>query len=108
MFLFKTLRTFLRDKDYQDLLITTTIIIGLGGIAYHYIEGWSWIDSIYFSIITLTTIGYGDYSPQTDMGKIFTIFYILIGVGVILGFVNTVFNHYTNMKTDQKNSQKTD
>lgn len=43
-------------------------------------------NSLYFSVITLTTIGYGDFSPQTDLGKMFTLVYIVIGVALILGF----------------------
>ena len=103
MYLLNIVLSFLRDKEYRKLLGITTIIIGLGTVFYHYIEGWSWIDAAYFSVITLTTIGYGDFSPATDLGKLFTIGYIIIGVGVILGFVNAVYHHY---KTKQKiNSQ---
>jgi len=56
----------LQDKEYRDLLLTTAVILALGSTAYHYIEGWSWVDSLYFSVITLTTIRYGDFSPVTD------------------------------------------
>lgn len=100
MLVFRTLVSFFKDKNYRDLLITTNLIIAFGSIVYHYLEGWSWIDSIYFSIITLTTIGYGDFSPQTDEGKLFTIFYIIIGVGIILSFVNTVYTHYNSVKLE--------
>ena len=99
MYLLNIVLSFLRDKEYRKLLGITTVIIGLGTDFYHYIEGWSWIDAAYFSVITLTTIGYGDFSPATDLGKLFTIGYIIIGVGVILGFVNAVYHHY---KTQNK------
>mgnify|MGYP000418659054 CR=1 FL=1 len=99
MIFFKTLFSFFQDKQYRDLLLTSLIILGLGSVVYHFLEGWSWLDSIYFSIITLTTIGYGDFSPQTDGGKLFTIFYILIGIGIILSFVNTLYNHYNHFKS---------
>lgn len=102
-FLFiRTLVSFLRNDDYRDLLITTFITLAIGSAVYHYLEGWSWLDCIYFSIITLTTVGYGDFSPQTDEGKLFTIVYILIGVGIILSFINTVYSHYKDVKTDDK------
>ena len=94
MQLLKTILAFLRDEEYRNLLIITIIIISLGTVFYHYVEGWSWIDSAYFSVITLTTIGYGDFSPVTDLGKLFTIGYITIGIGIILGFINTVYHHY--------------
>ena len=94
MYLFNIILSFLQDKEYRQLLGITLIILAIGTINYHYLEGWSWIDALYFSIITLTTIGYGDFSPQTTAGKLFTIAYIILGIGIILGFINTVFQHY--------------
>lgn len=91
--------SFLKDEEYRQLLITTLAILALGTVVYRYLEGWNWIDSLYFSVITLTTIGYGDFSPQTDAGKLFTIFYILIGIGIILSFIDTVHNHYKDLKS---------
>ncbi|MGB0255380.1 MAG: potassium channel family protein, partial [Flavobacteriaceae bacterium] len=70
------------------------------------IEGWSWLDSLYFSVITLTTIGYGDFSPQTNLGKLFTMAYIIIGVALILGFVNTLFLHYKEETIKKRNQKK--
>ncbi len=103
MLFIRTIISFLKDEEYRDLLLTTMVILAFGSAVYHYLEGWRWIDCIYFSVITLTTIGYGDFSPQTDGGKLFTIFYILMGIGIILSFVNTVYNHYNDIKTDNKN-----
>lgn len=94
MIFFKTILSFLRDEDYRNLLLTTFMIIGFGSVVYRYLEGWSWLDSVYFCVITLTTVGYGDFSPQTDAGKLFTLLYIVIGIGVILTFINTVYTHY--------------
>lgn len=106
-FLFiRTLISFLKNDDYRDLLITTFITLAVGSVVYHYLEGWNWIDCIYFSIITLTTVGYGDFSPQTDAGKIFTIIYIIMGVGIILSFINTVYTHYRDVKSDDKAPRK--
>ena len=59
----------------------------MGTVVYHYLEGWSWIDSLYFSIITLTTIGYGIFRLDRCW-RLFTIGYILLGIGVILGFIS--------------------
>lgn len=94
MYLVNIILYFLRNNEYRKLLLITSIIIGFGTTFYHYIEVWSWIDAAYFSVITLTTIGYGDFSLATDLGKLFTIGYIVIGVDVILGFINAVYHHY--------------
>uniref|UniRef100_UPI004049B4EF potassium channel family protein n=1 Tax=Flavobacterium sp. TaxID=239 RepID=UPI004049B4EF len=102
MFFIRTLLSFLRDDEYRDLLLTTIIILITGTFVYHHLEGWGYIDSFYFSVVTLTTIGYGDFSPQTDEGKLFTVLYIVAGIGMILSFINTVQHHYTFMRHKEK------
>jgi len=94
MIFIQTLISFFKDPEYRDLIFTTSFILLMGMFTYHYLEGWSYVDALYFSIITLTTIGYGDFSPQTTEGKLFTIFYIILGVGIILTFINTVYHHF--------------
>ena len=54
-------------------------------------QGLDWLDALYFSVVTLTTVGYGDFSPQTDIGKIFTIIYIIGGIGIIFGFMSAFY-----------------
>jgi len=98
MLFIQTIISFFKDPEYRNLLLTSSIIILIGGFSYHYLEGWNWVDSFYFSIITLTTIGFGDFAPQTTGGKIFTMFYVLIGLGMILTFIQTVYSHYTDTK----------
>lgn len=102
MVFFKAILNFLADKQYRDLLITSLIILTFGTFTYRYLEGWGYVDSLYFSVITLTTVGYGDFSPQTTGGKIFTIFYIFIGLGMILSFLQTLFDHFDKERKEYK------
>ena len=64
------------------------IISGTG--FYSIVEGLRFVDALYFSVVTLTTVGYGDFAPQTDAGKLFTAVYVLVGVGIVLAFITTV------------------
>ena len=75
---------------YRVLVLAVIILIAGGTIFYHIVEGFSYIDAYYFSIVTLATVGYGDLSPHTSLGKIFTTIYILIGVGIITSFISAV------------------
>ena len=64
------------------LIILFTIFI-IGTVGFHVIEGWSFIDSFYVTITTLSTVGYGDFTPITAEGKFFTVFIIIFGVGMM-------------------------
>jgi voltage-gated potassium channel len=79
-----------RDPDARPLYIAAFGLLLIGTIFYSVVEGWRLLDSLYFSVVTLTTVGLGDFAPQTDLGKVFTIFYVLAGISVILAFANAV------------------
>jgi hypothetical protein len=72
------------DKQSRVVLIYAASTIFSGAIIYHWVEGWEWLDSFYFVVITTTTIGYGDLAPQTDLGKFITIFFALNGVAILV------------------------
>lgn len=73
---------------YRILLGVTVFTIAFGTVFYHLVEKFSWLNSYYFSVVTLATVGYGDLTPKTDAGKIFTTFYIFTGVGIITTFIS--------------------
>lgn len=84
------LRVASADRSVQGILAITVSIVLWASVFYRYVEGWTWLDSIYFSVVTISTVGFGDFSPETSAGKIFTIFYIIIGLGIFVAAVTTV------------------
>jgi voltage-gated potassium channel len=64
-------------------IIALLAIVIVGIIGYSFIEGWPFIDSLYMTIITLSTVGYREVYALSDGGRIFTIFLIILGVGVV-------------------------
>ena len=86
--LFQVLWRLFKKPKYRSVLIWMLLILLSGTIFYHYMEGWSWVDALYFSVITLATVGYGDLTPTTEWSKLFTIAYILIGFSVFISFAS--------------------
>ena len=69
---------------------------------YRFVEDLVWVDSIYFSVITLTTVGYGDFSPTTTTGKVFTIFYVLAEIGIFVAVITEVSTHLIDARKQGK------
>lgn len=65
-------------------LYTVLAAVALGTFGFHLLEGWPLTDSLYTTIQTLTTVGYGDVTPQTAAGRIFASIYMILGVGAVL------------------------
>jgi hypothetical protein len=84
----------------QPKLVGAAIVIGLliavGTTFYYYAEGWSWIDSLFFSVSYITTAGHATMAPLTDVGKLFTSAYLLIGVSLGLYILIDIFGGYTS------------
>lgn len=94
------IRSLAHDESARGLLALALSLIGAGAVFYHQVEDLSWVDSFYFTVITLTTVGYGDIAPQTTAGKIFTIFYVLIGIGILVALVTEVARHVLDDSTE--------
>lgn len=93
---------------YRLLLAVVIVILSGGTVFYHFVEKWNWVDSYYFSVVTLATVGYGDFVPKTDLGKIFTTFYVMAGVGIITTFFTFTMRRMKERveKKNRKNKKK--
>ena len=85
--LFAALGRAIRDPATRGLVALTAVFVVIGTDFYSRAEGWSVLDALYFSVVTLTTIGFGDLAPTGNDAKIFTIIYSLVGIGVLASFV---------------------
>ena len=88
--LFHGLVVVFSDDRIRGLLMLTFAMIAVASLFYWYVEGWSYLDSVYFSVITIATVGYGDLSPQTALGKVFTIGYIFAGLGLFVAAASSI------------------
>jgi voltage-gated potassium channel Kch len=72
------------DPEFKALFHLLLLVLISGVVFYTHVEGWSVVDALYFAVITMATIGYGDLSPETTTGKVFTMFYALVSVGIFV------------------------
>jgi hypothetical protein len=91
--MFIALRAMLRDPEGKIILVWVIAQILLGTLVYAWLEGWSPVDALYFSVVTLATVGFGDLHPTTDPAKLFTVVYILVGLGVFAAFIAELTKH---------------
>ena len=90
----------LRDKHSRPIFYWTITVLVIGTLAYHWLEGWSYLDSFYFCMISLATIGYGDLTPTTPAAKLFTIIYVINGIAILLALFDRVRVVRTNWSGD--------
>lgn len=100
---------FFRSRIYIAIVLLI-VLLAIGVIGFKLMSHYSWIDAIYMTVITITTVGFGEVKPLDDFSKIFTIFLILTSV-VIVGYAISVITEYILSKNNieelkQKKMQK--
>ena len=100
---------FFRVKIYTAIFLLLLMLV-IGVFGFKFISDYSWVDAIYMTVITITTVGFGEVQPLDDHAKIFTIVLILASV-VILGYAISVITEYILSKNNleelkQKKMQK--
>ncbi|NNC91512.1 MAG: two pore domain potassium channel family protein [Acidimicrobiia bacterium] len=110
---FTTLRTFvvairrgLGDPQFRALAFLVVVLLITGTAFYWRFEQWTVLDSLYFSVITLTTVGYGDLAPTRAPTKVFTIVYVLVGLGILVSFLSIVAGHAVEARVDRQEKKK--
>src|SRR5258708_5132300 len=72
------------------LLLVLALFAAIGTIGFHYIEGWSWFDSLYMVVITFSTVGYFEVHTLSHVGRIFNMGLIMAGVGLVYFAIGTM------------------
>jgi voltage-gated potassium channel len=72
------------DRDSRPALLWALGTLLAGTLFYHWAEGWSYLDALYFSVVSLGTVGYGDLTPTTPIARMFTIVYLINGIVILL------------------------
>jgi hypothetical protein len=94
----------LRHPRHQAFALAVVVVLASGVIFYLLAEEWSLADSLYFTVIALTTIGFGDFAPTTTLSRLFTVLYAIIGVGLIGILVHLIVTNAQAIKHQRPGS----
>ena len=87
-----------RSKIYTAISMLALVLV-VGVVGFRVMSDYSWVDAIYMTVITITTVGFGEVNPLDDEAKIFTILLILTSI-VIVGYAITVITEYILSKNN--------
>jgi voltage-gated potassium channel len=96
----RALGAVLRNPETKALPVVAFALLMTGTLFYWRFEDWSFVQSLYFAVVSLTTVGYGVFSPTTDATQLFTIVYILTGLGVLVALLASVAEAYVEQKAE--------
>ncbi len=100
------------DKEFRFLFIFILLLLIGANVFYTQVENWSIIDSLYFAVMTMATIGYGDLIPTSDLSKLFTIVYSFLAIGTFVSFtakcVQMMFENHQKNKAKMQLQHKKD
>jgi len=74
----------LRHKRIGYLLTFSILMVFIGTVLFSLLEGWTFIDSFYFTITTMTTVGFGDLTVTSDVSKLVASLYMILSVPILL------------------------
>lgn len=85
------------------LAAVTTIgsFLLFGTFMYHHMEDWTWIESLYFSASTITTVGYGDIAPTSDATRLFTVIYLFFGAAAVVSSLGIIGGRYLERRSQK-------
>ena len=80
-------------SKFQKALFLLVLVITIGVLGYMFLSGYSFVDALYMTVITVSTVGFGEIEPLNDQEKLFTIFLITISI-ISFGYTVSAFTEY--------------
>lgn len=87
---------FIKTNKFDYMLLVGIIVLFISSILMSFIEKIDFFDSLWWSIVTVTTVGYGDIYPKTMIGKIIATILMFMGIGFISSLTSTISTYFIN------------
>lgn len=88
---------------YRVLAASAVALILVGTVVFSALEDWSYVDSLYFSVVATTTVGFGDLTPDSDGAKLFTVLYIVVGLSIVGTFLDARLKRHAYRHDQRQN-----
>ena len=105
---YKRIEKFLKTNGLIYSLIFMSVILFLSSFIMSYIENMRFIDALWWSFVTASTVGYGDISPQTGLGRLIASVLMLVGIGTIGMITGTIATYFTNVEKEPASTNETE
>ncbi|KAH6981324.1 hypothetical protein BKA56DRAFT_486327 [Ilyonectria sp. MPI-CAGE-AT-0026] len=105
-------KDFMLTRSQRTLMLQTIMFLVyllLGALVFSNIEGWNYLDAVYWADVTLFTVGFGDITPSTNLGRALMMPYALIGVislGLVIGSIRSLVLDRGKRRLDARMEEK--
>jgi hypothetical protein len=97
-----------RDREERGPVLLVASLLIIGTAFYMLVEGWSVVDALYFSSMSLATVGYGDLVPENSGAKLFTVVYVLAGIGILVSFFTALASRTLALQEERRRARGLD
>jgi voltage-gated potassium channel Kch len=89
------------DLKLRVIVVSLVLLIALGTVLFKFLEPFTWIQSFYFTVSTMTTVGFGDLVPSSDSTRLVAALYMLLSVSLYVSFITFLGSHLLELRTRQ-------
>lgn len=101
-------KKFLDTNGFKYMLIISFVFILIGGSLISYFEGMTLVDGIWWAFVTATTVGYGDISPNTGIGRIIACILMITGIGLIGSLTSSITTYFMSGNNNTASNGRVD
>lgn len=95
---YKKADKFIKTNNFNNILYITCVTIFIGALGISVVENMKFSDALWWSFVTVTTVGYGDISPSTSFGRIIAVILMIVGIGFLGMFTGTIATFFIKKK----------
>lgn len=96
------------EHAYRVLAGAALGLVAIATVVYRILEDWSWVDSLYFSVVAISTVGFGDLVPTSDGAKLFTVAYIIVGISIFAVFLRETSARRASRRKSRRRKERSD